>query len=122
MCRVATDLAHYVDAKRTQEQEQMQQVAAPGDSDDTDPEGKPSDVPAESPEASTEAGESLQDQTPDSSDDKVSETQRAMDEAMKNMAAEPVDKVCYLTTPTEPLSPYHWSLCVKTSDTRASTL
>ena len=105
VCLVSKMIADYVDAKRKEEQEQLQSVAAPGQSEETDPEGDPTETEGKPEQTESKAGDTSPEQTPDTDDDKVSETQRAMDEAMKNMAGEPQDKVCYLTTPTEPLSP-----------------
>ena len=106
VCLVSKMIADYVDAKRKEEQEQLQSVAAPGQSEETDPEGDPTETEGKPEQTESKAGDTSPEQTPDTDDDKVSETQRAMDEAMKNMAGEPQDKVCYLTTPTEPLSPF----------------
>lgn len=112
VCLVAKMLADHVNAKREQEQQTQQVVASPGQSDaepetdnntpDTD--SKDSDVEPGAPQEDIKG----EDTTPEKSgaDELKSETQQAMDEAMKSLAGDALEKICYLRAPQSELNVY----------------
>ena len=106
VCFAAKMIAQHVKAKRDQERQQQEQVvAAPGESkDEQQQEGKPKATDGDPTDNDELQGESAPDK--DGADDFTSETQKAMDEALQNLASDACEKVCYIKAPKHELSIY----------------
>ena len=102
---VAKKLADYCDAKRKQEQETQTSMDMSGDGpeDDNKQEGDSDDTKPEE----SDTTESKQADSKEGGDENISQTQRAMDEALSQMAEHDNHKSpSYINAPTEPLRPY----------------
>ena len=106
VCFAAKMIAQHVNAKREEEQQQSQVVAAPGNSQDEDEQkqGKPQAVDGENQENDELEGNS--DPTKDGADDFTSETQKALDEALQNLASDAGNKINYIKAPKHDLTIY----------------
>ena len=105
VCLLAKMVAEYVKAKREEEQQKVQTEMAAGQSDDEDDDKQEGDSDDTKPEESKSEDAPPVD-TKEAGDDLVSETQRAMDEALKNLADVDEKHPQYLTAPKEALSPF----------------
>lgn len=105
VCFAAKMIAQHVKAKRDQEQQQQQVVPAPGESkSEEQQEGKPQSSDGDPLDNDELQGESSPDK--EGADDFTSETQKAMDEALQNLASDACDKVNYIKAPKHDLTIY----------------
>ena len=106
VCFAAKMIAQHVKAKRDQEQQQQQQVvSAPGESkSEEQQEGKPQSSDGDPLDNDELQGESSPNK--EGADDFTSETQKAMDEALQNLATDACDKVNYIKAPKHDLTIY----------------
>ena len=105
VCFAAKMIAQHVKAKRDQEQQQQQVVSAPGESkSEEQQEGKPQSSDGDPLDNDELQGESSPNK--EGADDFTSETQKAMDEALQNLATDACDKVNYIKAPKHDLTIY----------------